>query len=134
MRDELRTAWDMIVRATDIDGDGRVSRDEFYAAGAWLSEVLSKYDDAKGEWPLASWIETLFVLIDADADGRITQHEYADWLQALRLADDTDIDAAFAGLDKNHDGTLSRDEFAECSRQFWTVFDTTVPGHRWIGP
>lgn len=134
LREELRSAWGLIRARTDTDGDSRISRDEFYAAGEWLSGALGQFDSVGADWPLTSWIQSLFGVIDADGDGRISQDEYADWLAGLGLAADTDIGAAFAGFDKNHDGSLSREEFAECSRQFWTIFDVSVPGNRWLGP
>ena len=40
----------------------------------------------------------------------------------------------FQTLDKNKDGYLSRDEFAEALRQFWLELDAGVPGHRLLGP
>lgn len=134
LRNELLVSWNVMAEVGDMDGDGAISREEFYAAGERLSGFLAQFDGPAKDGPLGAWIESLFGVIDADGDGRITKAEYADWLTALGLADDTDVDAAFAGFDKNQDGTLSREEFAECGHQFWTIFDANVPGARWIGP
>jgi Ca2+-binding EF-hand superfamily protein len=54
--------------------------------------------------------------------------------KALGLADDTDIDSAYAGFDTNQDGTLSMEEFVNLYHQYWSAFDASVAGHRWIGP
>jgi Ca2+-binding EF-hand superfamily protein len=131
---ELHGWWEQISAAADTDGDGRISRDEWYAFAEVLTENLRQVTEAGRDWPLEPWIRFLYGVIDANGDGLISKQEYADWLAALGLAADTDIDAAFAGFDKNQDGSLSWEEFAECSRQFWMTFDPSVPGHRWIGP
>lgn len=132
--DELHTWWRQIAAAADSDNDGRVSRDEWHAFAQTLTGMLRDIAEAGGDWPLEPWIRSVYGLIDANGDGRITKDEYTNWLTALGLAADTDIDAAFAGFDKDDDGSLSWEEFAECSRQFWMTFDPTVPGHRWLGP
>jgi Ca2+-binding EF-hand superfamily protein len=132
--DELRATWEQMAAAFDVDNDGRISRDEWHTIAGSITEMLRNATDAGAPWPFEPWVKVLYGVIDADGDGYITQEEYTDWLAVLGLAADTDIDAAFAGFDKNKDGHLSWEEFVECSRQFWMTFDTTVPGHRWIGP
>ena len=54
--------------------------------------------------------------------------------QALRLDDGWDVESAFAGFDTNQDGHMSRDEFADVTRDYWTNFDASIPAHRWLGP
>lgn len=134
LRSQMSGTWDLIAGIVDTNADGRISREEFYAAGRTLTDFILQAGDSTAESPLVPWIRALFAVIDANGDGRITKDEYIDWLTALGLAADTDIDAAFAGFDKNDDNSLSDAEFAECGRQFWSVFDAAVPGHRWIGP
>ena len=133
LTDQLRAMWDRFSDLTDVDDEGRIDRD------AWnvLSEKLFDKVMAVGpddEWPLDPYIRGLFRVIDADDDGRITKDEYGAWLTSLGLADDTDLDSAFAGFDENGNGTLSWEEFSTCSRQYWTQTDSSLPGSRWLGP
>ena len=135
LREGLRFYWDQLSTVADADGDGRVTRDEWRAFCSGMTGLVHQTAAAGGEFPLNPWIRALYGLIDADGDGRITQEEYAAWLAVLHLADDTDIDAAFAGFDTDENGTLSWEEFANASEQYWSDFeDPSLPGARWIGP
>ena len=135
MREGLRVWWDRLAAAADANHDGRVSRDEWRDYCVMITGVVRQTAAAGGEYPLTGWIRALYGLIDANGDGHITQDEYANWLSALGLAADTDVDRAFAGFDLNHDGDLSWEEFSAASQQYWSDFDDlTLPGHRWIGP
>ena len=126
--------WGALAGAADTDRDGRVSPDEFMAFAGRISADLQRAADAGAPWPLTGWIDALYQIIDADGDGRIDAREYAQWIDALGLAGDTDTDAAFRGFDKNADGYLSREEFALANQQFWLSRDAHAPGHRLIGP
>lgn len=132
--DELGDTWKQLAAIADADHDGRVTRDEFRAAGEGITASMNEAAEAGTPWPFEDWVDRLFKVIDADGDGRITKEEYGDWLEALGLAADTDIDSAFAGFDKNDDGYLSKEEFSATYHEYWTRFDSTVPGHRWLGP
>ncbi|MDQ1357902.1 MAG: EF-hand domain pair [Acidimicrobiaceae bacterium] len=104
------------------------------AASLQITAGMRQAADEGLPWPFEEWVATLYQVIDADGDGHITKQEYTDWLSALGLAEDTDIDGAFGGFDTNSDGNLSREEFSACYHQFWSDFDPSSPGHRWIGP
>jgi hypothetical protein len=132
--EELGQTWNALAAMADTDNDGRVSRDEWRASCEVITSMLREAQAAGGPLPFESWAQLLYRVIDADSDGCITKQEYADWLSALGLAEDTDLDAAFGGFDTNADGHLSVDEFLACYFQFWSDFDASVPGHRWIGP
>jgi hypothetical protein len=135
LRAGLRAYWGQLCAGADVDHDGRVSLEEWRAFCNGMTEVVRQTAAAGGEFPLTGWIQALYAIIDADGDGRITQQEYTEWLDVLGLAADTDIDAAFAGFDTDHNGTLSWEEFARASEQYWSDFDDlTLPGARWIGP
>lgn len=132
--EELGNIWDQLAAVADTDRDGRISLDEWRAAGEGVTAALREADAAGATSPLDVWVNLLFRVIDANGDGRISMQEYADWLEALGLLEGTDLETAFAGFDLNHDGTLSEDEFRATYHQYWTNFDPTIPAHRWIGP
>lgn len=135
LRDGLQFWWDNLAAAADSDHDGRVSREEWRTFCAGMTDVVRQTAAAGEAFPLDGWIQALYAIIDEDGDGRITREEYAGWLEALGLAADTDIDAAFAGFDKNEDGWLSWEEFSKASQQYWSDFENLdLPGARWIGP
>jgi Ca2+-binding EF-hand superfamily protein len=131
---DLEDSWKALAAAADTNGDGMVSSDEFHAWCEGLSAMLKKSVEDKQPWPLDGWIDKLYAMIDADGDGKITLAEYEQWCQALGILDEMDAEGAFLGFDKNLDGYLSREEFANVSRQFWLSSNPNVPGHRWLGP
>jgi Ca2+-binding EF-hand superfamily protein len=133
LTDQLEAMWDRFTELTDLDDEGRIDRNAWTAISERLFDSLMAVgpDD---EWPLDPYIRGLFRVIDADGDGRITKEEYGAWLASLGLADDTDLDSAFAGFDENGNGSLSWEEFSTCSRQYWTQTDPSLPGSRWLGP
>ena len=133
-RNELGSIWDGLAAIADLDNDGKITREEWRTAAEGITTSLRESQQGGAPFPFDHWVELLYGAIDADGDGNITKEEYSEWLKALGLADDTDIDSAFAGFDTNQDGTLSRDEFLNLYHQFWSEFDPSVPGHRWIGP
>ncbi len=132
--EQLGNTWSQLAAISGTDDDGRVSRDDFRAASLQVTAGMRQAADEGLPWPFEEWVTTLYEVIDADGDGHITKEEYTDWLSALGLAEDTDIDRAFGGFDTNSDGNLSRAEFSACYHQFWSDFDPDSPGHRWIGP
>jgi|GEM_PF-4583077 len=135
LREGLRVYWDQLSEMADTNHDGRVSREEWRVFCAGMADFVNQTAADGGEFPLIPWIRALYALIDADGDGRITKEEYTNWLEVLGLAADTDIDTAFAGFDTDQNGTLSWEEFATASQQFWSDFDDlSLPGARWIGP
>jgi hypothetical protein len=75
----------------DTDGDGRVSRDEAEAAGAKRS---------------ASWFEKL----DTDKDGYVTQEEISQAKATRHAGMKARFEKRFQEADANNDGQLSLDE------------------------
>ena len=62
--------------------------------------------DAK---PEAAWV-SVFKRLDADADGKLS---FAEWQKSPKaLANPGKLESIFAGLDKDGDKAISRDEFA----------------------
>lgn len=133
LRQTLEAWWEQM-RAVDNDNDGRLSQAEVYAFADGLISMAQQAVASDAPWPLTPWIDSLYGVIDANSDQRITLQEYRDWLDATGISADMDVESAFRGFDKNHDDSLSRDEFIKVSRQFWTNPSPQTPGARWIGP
>ena len=131
--DELGSEWQQMSGAADSDHDGRIERAEFVAFAEGMSAMLGQLAAAGQPWPFDSWVDGLFGVLDADKDGRITPEEYHQVMTAIGVADKMDVESVFKGFDKSQDGYLSRDEFAQVSRQFWLNADPNTPGHHLLG-
>ena len=131
---ELDKVFDQLEAIADTDHDGRVTLPEWRAAAEGITVAIREAEAAGGPGPFDGWLELLFRVIDANGDRGITKAEYADWLKALGLDGDTDMDAVFSGFDTDGNGIVSLDEFGAAFRQYWTDFDPTTSAHRWIGP
>ncbi|HFA59522.1 MAG TPA: hypothetical protein ENJ83_02415 [Rhodospirillales bacterium] len=97
-----------MLRSFDLDGDGRVTRDEALRA---RTEQLGKYDtDGDGKLSLQeyeqAWLDSTrpmmvrrFQMHDSDADGRVTREEFG-----------AVVDRMFWRFDRNGDGAIERKE------------------------
>jgi Ca2+-binding EF-hand superfamily protein len=79
---------------------------------------------------VAGTAEAMFEAVDENADGRISPAEYRKLVEAWN-GRETDTAEAFALLDLNHDGYLSRSEFTEHWTEFWAGDDPAAPGS-WV--
>jgi Ca2+-binding EF-hand superfamily protein len=130
----LREYWKNLETAADADRNGQVTPEEWMAFAAGMVGMLQQAADTGAPWPLDGWIDSLFGVIDANGDGRITLDEYRSWCIALGIADGMDVEGIFRGFEKESADSLSRDEFAAISRTFWLDPDPTKAAGRWIGP
>lgn len=76
--------------------------------------------------------EAMFEAVDENADGRISPAEYRQLIEAWN-GRETDAAEAFALLDLNHDGYLSRSEFTQHWTEFWAGDNPDAPGSRVFG-
>jgi Ca2+-binding EF-hand superfamily protein len=130
----------LTARWITLRGDGDYARLTAVMMGWWatlrdaagtehvtLDDVLSVVGRL-GQMPEAvtATAEAMFEAVDENADGRISPAEYRQLVEAW-TGRDTDTAEAFALLDLNRDGYLSRSEFAE----HWTGDNPSAPGS-WV--
>jgi len=96
--------WETIRLAADADDDGRVSHDEYMAAGSALIR-----DDGYLE-ACAMVSDASFDSVDTDDDGAVSLDEVIHLYVSVGL-DASAASAAFTQVDTNGDGQVSRDEW-----------------------
>jgi len=116
---EIMMGWWATLR--DAAGTDRVA----------IGDVLAVVDQL-GQMPqaVAGTAEAMFEAVDENGDGRISPAEYRQLVEAWN-GRETDTAEAFALLDLNHDGYLSRSEFTEHWTEFWAGDNPQAPGS-WV--
>jgi Ca2+-binding EF-hand superfamily protein len=128
----LRTAylklWRVLQSRMDADGDGRISEDEFLASVQHsIVEQPGGFDRVIG--PIA---DAVLNLCDTDGDGVLDQGEVTTMLGAFGVSD-ADAAQAFARLDRDHNGKLTRQELTAAVQEFYCSADADAPGNWFYG-
>ncbi|MER5864517.1 EF-hand domain-containing protein [Kitasatospora sp. NPDC002040] len=111
------------------EGATEISRDAFIAATSGLAD-----DPGAARSTVGALAEVFLSVADADGDGRIDADEFFAFQRGHfpRLTRQQ-ADTAFAHLDRDGDGTLSRPEFVEAVIEYWSSRDPAAPGNWWTG-
>jgi Ca2+-binding EF-hand superfamily protein len=127
----LRGSGDHTRLATIMMGWWTTLRDAAGTDRVAIGDVLTVVD-LLGQMPQAvtGTAEAMFEAVDENADGRISPAEYHQLVAAWN-GQETATDEAFALLDLNHDGYLSRSEFTEHWTEFWAGDNPDAPGS-WV--
>ncbi|MBA2893112.1 EF-hand domain-containing protein [Nonomuraea soli] len=93
-----------------------------------VDDVLTVVD-LLGQMPdaVTATADAMFEAVDEDGDGRISPVEYRLMIEAWN-GRPTDTADAFARLDLDGDGIISRSEFARHWSEFWAGDDPAAPG------
>lgn len=106
-----------------------LTKEEFVEANLALSD-----DPVARENTLGRLAATFFELADTNRDGMVDGSEF--WaFQHGHFPDlcRDDLAEAFAHLDEDGDGYLSRDQFTSGIVEYWTSRDPDAPGNWWLG-
>ncbi len=117
------------LQAVDVEESGQVTLDQWLA---FHDEMLQ--DEEQFEGTVLLPVEVMFALMDQDGDGRVTLEEYGTWMTSLRIGEEDITEEVFQKLDLNEDGTLSKAEIQELTREFFYSNDPEARGNWALGP
>lgn len=72
----------------------------------------------------------IFSILDASNDGQISLIEYKQFCLAIGMTE-KDAETAFAHLDRNNNGHISRNEYLQASKEFHICDDLNADGN-WL--
>ena len=121
LRNRILGTWEAVREVGDIDGDGKVTRDE------WVESLTSLGGTPEGLQRAAiASAEAQILAMDQDGDGQLDRKEYCAMMGAWGASDEA-LDTQFDYLDQDHDGYVSREEMLAGVREFWYDEDAGTP-------
>jgi juvenile hormone diol kinase len=118
--------WAAFAPASDTNGDGSVTCDEFLSA---LSKVFAL---PNGRQIMEQLNTTMFDAMDVNGNGSISLDEYKIFLAAAGVSAET-AQKAFTKLDLDGSGVISRSEFSQNIWDYWTSEDPKARGNWFFG-
>ena len=124
-----RTGWQLLVAAADVNFDGEVDLEEWYAFYAGFIYPKSGRPGLVPDW-LASLSDLSFSVMDTNNDDEISLAEY----QALAQAHGMPLDGLadqFGRIDTNSDGKISRREWKQLNDDYY-LGDDPLSASAWL--
>lgn len=125
--DSFDDLWETLAAAVDLDRDSRITPGEYRT-----SVIVSFIDGDRFEPVFRPAIEAVLALADTDADGFLGPEEFQLVHEAFGRSGE-DSEHAFAALDLDADGALSRDELLRAARDYYTSADPGAIGNLLFG-
>ncbi|WP_076093098.1 EF-hand domain-containing protein [Streptomyces sp. IMTB 2501] len=122
--------WDGMASRMDVDGDQRISLDEFITDK--LKTALADADAAHTR-QRADRRRRLFDAMDRDGDGKVSLDEYQGFFRAFGVPA-PQAEKTFARLDVDKDGFLTIDEMIETTLEYSTSTDPQASSSDLLGP
>jgi len=119
--------WDLLSEADAADAEQRVGRPQFLAV---MSSHVIHPDNFKDIVPRI--IDSLMRVVDTDGSGTLSADEYIRMYDALGVPPSTST-PAFHLIDRDHDGSISHDEFRTAIEEFYLGTDPEAAGHHLLG-
>ncbi|MFI5533393.1 EF-hand domain-containing protein [Kitasatospora sp. NPDC051853] len=111
------------------EGSEEIGREEFIAGTLGLAE-----DPAAARATVGALAEVFLSVADTDGNGVIDPDEFHAFQRGHFPALDRETsDLAFSRLDRDGNGTLSREEFVQAVVEYWSSRDPEAPGNWWTG-
>jgi juvenile hormone diol kinase len=121
--------WTTFWQPADLNGDGKVSLAEYLELADRQRKEGFKQELAQ----VSKLFGAIFDTVDRDNDGNISLAEYELFFQAWDI--ETSLaEAAYAALDLNDDGRLSRRAFLQYGVNFYINDEPDIAGNYIFGP
>ena len=124
---KYRSAWTALHNLADANQDGAISADEWIAAFTRMLGSSDAYESVVGM--LAGLV---FETFDVDKDDYVQSTEFAAFVKAHEVPNASPA-AAFARLDVDGDGKLSRSDVLRLTGEYFKSTDPTAPGNALFG-
>lgn len=128
IREAFVRFWEDIIKPMDTDGDGHVSFDEYRSAyTAGVQDNPQGYENVR---PLA---DAVITIADIESKGQVTPDNFTRAMSTAFGIPEPDCRTAFATLDKDANGYLTRDELQTAGAQFFIGTEAGLPGNTLFG-
>jgi len=125
---EMKQIWTQVRTLADVEDESRITLDEWLAHEEKVvqsEELLRTY--------MQSIAETVFEILDFNDNGRISEKEYINAIEAFGASRE-EGKMAFEKLDADNSGHLTWDQFLEAVKQFHLSDDPEARGNWLFGP
>ena len=120
-------AWTALHKLADANKDGAISKDEWLTALTGVIGSQASYDSV-----VAMLADLVFETFDTDGDNYVQATEFAAFVKAHEVPNASPA-VAFARLDSDGDGKLSRSDVMRLTGEYFRSNDTSAPGNALFG-